>query len=690
MVEKRKASTRARLELAKKPASTPPCDPSSIVAEPSESVGESLPTRLTDATPIPTLEEQQSEDLPSKEYQSIAESGILAASLQRSRHKWLSEGIFERYWTKPSKKKVQAEVRPNPSKDTMTKVGPCTITIEPHVFETTLYTIKEPQTQTPISNIGQSLQRPILQYGPPPPMPVNTAAGNIPIQPQPPQLHTQPPPPPPNTPLPSVHQPPVNGHSIKDAQLQQRPIQSQQATMPPNIPSTQGTPTSHSGSMSGPTQQQVPKPSPDPVIQMLATKAATDHELKALMRVVASGKASHPQLKVFQGHIDELTAILQSENNVQKATPSLLSTTSSAVNAGVGPSQNAARPSPHLAPSLGPQSPHIATPSHSTRKNPAAPPANVKAEVPLQPYSAPPPALKSKGPPPSARPDISAAAFEFSSGSGDRFLFPKYSILEYLPGATQVIVSFLVVRKGSASESGAYDPELDYYQPVTMRVTAQNAKVLEPLARVVVAPVEARKYMDDIMDNMTRAEYVHLAMRLPRDPDDVEEDEEEEETETHDQENGFQAAYSPPSSTGPSKRKVAKKASFAADDSSTEPGASPGPRDSTSKGNRRGLGEADKSCHICHTASTSLWRKAAIDGESVSVCNACGIKWKTNSVRSQEGSYKKARMQQKSKPSVAPQTSSISLPTYSTSLGSFGAANRSTPKSSDVDMNDAH
>ncbi|KAI5809766.1 hypothetical protein DFH27DRAFT_159615 [Peziza echinospora] len=46
---------------------------------------------------------------------------------------------------------------------------------------------------------------------------------------------------------------------------------------------------------------------PDPVIQLLATKAATDPELKSLMRIVAVGGASTEALKVFQRHIDELT-----------------------------------------------------------------------------------------------------------------------------------------------------------------------------------------------------------------------------------------------------------------------------------------------------------------------------------------------------------------------------------------------
>lgn len=106
--------------------------------------------------------------------------------------------------------------------------------------------------------------------------------------------------------------------------------------------------------------------------------------------------------------------------------------------------------------------------------------------------------------------------FEFTGGSGDRFLFPKFSILEYLPQG-QVIASFLIVRKGSTSDSPAYDPELDYYQPITIRLYAHQGRQLDALQKVVAPPDEVRRYMDDIMDNMTRAEYVLLAMRLPRD-----------------------------------------------------------------------------------------------------------------------------------------------------------------------------
>jgi hypothetical protein len=108
--------------------------------------------------------------------------------------------------------------------------------------------------------------------------------------------------------------------------------------------------------------------------------------------------------------------------------------------------------------------------------------------------------------------------FEFSGGTGDRYMFPKFSILEYVPvpAGQQVIASFLIVRKGSASEYPVTDPALDYYQPATIRLYTPTGRHLENLSRVVAPPEEVRRYMDDIMDKMTRAEYVLLAMRLPR------------------------------------------------------------------------------------------------------------------------------------------------------------------------------
>jgi hypothetical protein len=244
---------------------------------------------------------------------------------------------------------------------------------------------------------------------------------------------------------------------------------------------------------------------------MLAERAATDPDLKALMRIVANGEASPDELKKFQTHIDELTRLQRSRQSAsqppsQYQHPQPPPPPPASVNG-----KEAVPFCPNPAPNPSP----IARAAPPT---PAPPPAAApRPEPQYQPQSQ---ALRSKGPLPSTKPDISGVVFEFTGGSGDRFLFPKFSILEYLPQG-QVIASFLIVRKGSSSDSPSYDPQLDYYQPITIRLIAHQPRQLDALQKVVAPPDEVRRYMDDIMDNMTRAEYVLLAMRLPREVEQV-------------------------------------------------------------------------------------------------------------------------------------------------------------------------
>lgn len=460
----------------------------------------------------------------------LLDSGVLAASLERSKEKWLNDGIFDKYWTKPSKKKNQAEIQ-NPPKDTMLKLGTCTITIEPHAFEATLYTVREPQV-TFLPPMGLAPPRSLLpQYGAPaaqlPPLYGSLRAPTQPAVPTPPPTFaTQ-----------------SSSSFSRESALQQRPVMNPRS----GPPSTNATPIPGQGPLgpvNGMTAQAPPQsskpnpPSPDPVIQMLATKAATDHNLKALMRVVASGKASQAELRIFQGHIDELNAILQARSHTNRPlAPSHLAASSS-------DPQRTPSTDPYHAPS----GQHVPRDTNGKGFTLPLPVAKVKAEPFPNYYSEPLPPVRPKGQPP-IKPDVTAVVFEFSAGSGDRYLFPKHSVLEYLPGGTRVIASFLVVRKGSASDSGAYDPKLDYYQPVTINFSTPHARLLEPLARVVAPLEEVRKHMDDIMDRMPRAREVHLALRLPRAADEIIEDDEERL-----EDNGvdtIQATYAPPSAIVP-------------------------------------------------------------------------------------------------------------------------------------------
>jgi hypothetical protein len=219
-----------------------------------------------------------------------------------------------------------------------------------------------------------------------------------------------------------------------------------------------------------------PPPRSDPLVVLLVKKALEDPKTRDMIRRIADSRPT-------SNDASDLKEILDRLHREMKAIP---------------------------------PKPPIATPAASPARQPVANGVpNGHAKTPTTQNSPNPQALRSKGPPPAPKPDVSAVVFDF--GSGDRYLFPKYSILEYLPtnAGQQVVASFLIVRKGSTSEYGG-DPKLDYYQPVTIRLSTPTGRHLENLARVVAPQDEVRRYMDDVMDNMTRAEYVLLAMQLPR------------------------------------------------------------------------------------------------------------------------------------------------------------------------------
>ncbi|KAJ5041747.1 uncharacterized protein L3040_005316 [Drepanopeziza brunnea f. sp. 'multigermtubi'] len=486
MERKRKLPARAaRVEaVSKKRTSTPPEQRLQTPTPPAPPpvVEETLPRSIAAGKPLPTVEEPQPENLPASQYQTVTESGVLVESLHRSRQKWLSEGIFDKYWTKPKKKKGEPDQpADNPAKDSMTKLGSCTITVEPHSFEATMYAIKDTGPKPAPLPPTQQMYRPIIQYGPP--------GGVMPPTPPPPapvQPVQQKPPPPIPQPSPLPQDAPVSDRAGPAA-----PGSAQNGHRPAPL---QNPGPALTGPQPAPPSTPVGK-STDPVIQMLAERAATDPSLKGLMRIVANGEATAEELRRFQGHIDELTELTRA----QKARESM----------------DAAARLPRVEP---PQvSPQVATPVQAPATVPAAvkvpptpPPAAPAPQVQPQPQ-----ALRSKGPVPSAKPDISGVAFEFSGGNGDRYAFPRFSILESRAGG-EVIASFLIVRRGSSSDSPTYDPALDYYQPITIRLFAQQGRQLDALQKIVAPPEEVRRYMDEIMDKATRAEYVLLAMRLPK------------------------------------------------------------------------------------------------------------------------------------------------------------------------------
>ncbi|ROT35035.1 hypothetical protein SODALDRAFT_337688 [Sodiomyces alkalinus F11] len=703
----------------------------------------SLPKSIHPAKPLPTVEEPQPEDLSIKSYQNIQESGVLAESLQRSRQRWIAEGIFQKYWAKPIKKKgVFIEEPDNPPKDSMHKLGPVTITVEPHVFEATMWAVKDPKpagaTASSSTPTTQATFRPIMQYGPPngimpPPPPTpktepSTPAPPSSTEPRPtpaPQSPAQPPPmsqsvpmnpqaptasdlpetagPSPDPPESESARPPSSAAaaaagaaaaaeaaappvvspapapastyapvSIRSSATTPGPVlapapappPAPAPAHPPNMTSPSPVPTGlagprpttpsnaisaapHPGSVSGPSNITAPNsrpssatptpglgttrsggtpkpPGTDPIIMTLAERASEDRHLRDLMKRVAAGEAKPDELTTFQRIIDQITVeykkkggqqgpsadrllvdgrtvkyfadevraildIVLATNPGQKSgellppprsDPLVVALVKNALDdarirsmvrriadnqpgftdatdlkslldklhkslqsAPPPPQQQPPPPQQQPPPPQQQPPPHQQQPPPHQQQPPHPQPAPTNAAVngvasgqtpkpkpkpaaaptpcPSQPASQPPPqqALRSKGPPPAPKPDVSAIAFEFAGGNGDRYLFPKFSILEYLPGGQQVLASFLIVRKGSRLEYGG-DAKLDYYQPVTIRLFAPNGRHLEHLHRVVAPQDEVRRYMDDVMDHMTRAEYVLLAMRLPRnDPD---------------------------------------------------------------------------------------------------------------------------------------------------------------------------
>ncbi|KAI1259975.1 hypothetical protein F5Y18DRAFT_284095 [Xylariaceae sp. FL1019] len=661
---------------APKSASPPPSDPPA--REPSPPAP--LPTAIQPGQPLPTVEKPQQDDLYSKDYQSIQESGVMAESLARSRQKWLHEGIFEKYWTKPSKKKgVIKEDANNPAKDTMTKIGQVTITVEPHVLDATIYAVKDtkPPPATPSS------VRPMLQYGPPndgmpPPPKPSTASTSAPAGPSasapvPSPSHTQSPIQPPhpvslpnveNSHLPAQQMPPgpTAPPSVQpppqpmDLQRPPLPTQPTQATKelvsprglesvlappqpahapaappaappaprpaqlspqstglhtaaggrppaPPPVPGISAPPEGH-----GPARLTPPsaKPPPvvahgqDPIIVTLAEKASESPGLRDLMKRVAVGEAAPQELAHFQNIIDQIT--LEYKNgggtagtagpaadrlNVDGKSVKYIVDEAMAILYIVlsgNEKQRGAdlRPPPGSDPLivylvkrcledknlnemvrrihtgktkytdttelksilermkkvLDKEADITSKPRMSAQATSQASLTRMKGDGDVEAAAngsatkkqagpSPPSAqqaLRSKGPPPTAKPDVAAVVFEFAGGTGDRYLFPKYSILEFSEDKSSVIVSFLIVRKGSRLEHGG-DPSMDFYQPMTLRIYAHSAKILENLQRVVAPQDEVLKYMDDVMEHMTRSEYILLAMRLPKsDKEDITDD----------------------------------------------------------------------------------------------------------------------------------------------------------------------
>ena len=464
---------------------------------------------------------------------------MLSTAIQRSRNKWIYGGPLERYWTKPSKKKQQAgEINNNPARDTMRIIGQCSLVIEPHIFEVILYGVKQ---TGPLMAQGRPL-------GSRPSQPTKPDDGfqKQPWLAQPPGYQA-----PLATPKWQVRgmtngkeypAPSTPSHANQQHQTVERQpsIQSYHnggndiyrpgsSTVAETITHTHGSseptmknqmhpsvappaPAPAPAPASAPRPGPGPGPSSDPVIHMLAQRAGHDPQLKSVMKIVAAGEANPDQLQFFQRHIDELTSLLQTRTNA--GLPPI-------------PAPMLPRPSHHPAPQAAqpPRQPygtgvygsnfqpvrHAPTPNYSLQ--PKGQHSTTNASRAPQPGS-----YHSRGWASPARVEnYSSVLVEFVGGTGDRFSLPKNSILEYLPGAKQAILSFLLIQKSNQSRVENAENGKEYYEPVTFRFVSEDSRVLAPMARVVDHPDAVRRYMNDIMDKIPRAERVYLALRLPKD-----------------------------------------------------------------------------------------------------------------------------------------------------------------------------
>lgn len=450
------------------PADASPSTRSPAVGSPGpERRNSRLPVKVADNKPLPNLPAPQPSSLSNDDYHTIAASAVLAASIERSRLNWACNGLFKKYWTKPESGKNAKPPPPgNPDAKSMKGKGECRLRIEPHIFEAEVYVVEE---------------RPKLPTAPKQytPTPTQSPYGVVPRPPQNQQIL-------PNRP------PSTNGHTpLQPAQRSSTPIQPHPAAQP------------RAQAASGTLGAQQEKKPADPVISMLAARASSDVELKALMKEVATGKATPDQLKIFQRHIDELTGIIQKQKVDDDDHRTNGAQQSEAIQYD-GPAESKPQPPPPpLQAAAHPQQQVQPRPSSSTPQPP--PPYNQQ------------PTWTTPSHVPTTFPVVLDFSKKTPGATEDRFLFPQHSVLEAL-SPQHLLVSFMVTRYGrDAADPTGLEPDRQYWQPVTMMVEVAYTReeILNCIRRWVKPLEEVRKYMEETMKNCTRAPETHLAMRLP-------------------------------------------------------------------------------------------------------------------------------------------------------------------------------
>jgi hypothetical protein len=197
---------------------------------------QTLPLRIVDGAPLPTLPEPQPLDLPSSEWQTIQQSGVLETSFERSKAVWLSGAnfrTFHAHFNQPKKLADRTDedkaktARQKELLKNFPQVGADRVSvklvIEPHTLPIRLYGPRE---------VGKPVQK--------------KAPTASPYAPWPNHNHNQP-----------------NQHTKYQAG---QPIQQKPQPRPPQPPKPV---------QAAPPPQAPAAPAPDPVIHMLAARAGT-------------------------------------------------------------------------------------------------------------------------------------------------------------------------------------------------------------------------------------------------------------------------------------------------------------------------------------------------------------------------------------------------------------------------------
>ncbi|EAT92118.2 hypothetical protein SNOG_00623 [Parastagonospora nodorum SN15] len=505
--EKPAKGAKSASTLKRKRSSVVIADPTPATDSP-QAPKQTLPLRITEGQPLPTLPEPQPLELPTSEWQDIQQSGVLSASMERSRAVWVSGvnfRVFHKFFNQPKKPADRTEedkarharqknlLRDFPelgvipqSKDSVNSAKEIPIqaqlVIEPHTFPIRLYAPKESMKHVP--------KKPSLP----------ASYGSWPNHNQP--QHSQP-----------------NQYTQYNSQGQ--PVY-QQKPPPPRPP-----PPKPVQKAPPPTPGPASTPAPDPVIHMLAQRAGVDPELKSVMKIVAAGQASKEQLEFFQSHINELTAVLaKQKEEAAKAGKALPASTT--------PKAVAPSPAPKAPTTYRPlvftfeegNKDYLHFPSYSflewlpnmsgakisfliTKMKP-----KLEQDVSVKPPSTPAP--KAMAPPtgatPSGTPNMETPNMTFAQT-------PNGQMTPFQPSVPPTPTPFIPQPRIEDFDEKNDIADIEFYQPVTVLLLTDNMDIKTSLARAIRPPDVVEKYMDEVFDKCKRASETYLAFRLPRDGD---------------------------------------------------------------------------------------------------------------------------------------------------------------------------